>query len=94
MDDVLSRLLNPGIIFAMVAAGAAYSVLLWALHIQPTSRLVMTSVAPGAIFTAMIWAVRAAQGTASLVYPILLVLWLVFSVTGVAVVIVRRRRHG
>lgn len=92
-DDIAGRLINPGVMLTMVLAGLAYSRLLWSLNLRPTGVLVVTAVAPGAIYLLTIWAIRAVQGTASLVWPTLLLDWLVFSMTAVIAVLVARRRH-
>ena len=92
-DDVAGRLLNVGVLLTLVGAGLAYSRLLWSLRLYPTGVLVITAVAPGAIYLTTIWAIRALQGTPSLVWPTLLINWLVFSITAVIAVLVARKRH-
>lgn len=94
MDDILGRLLNPAVIFTVMAAGLAYGRVLWALNLHPTMTLVVTGIAPGAIYLLTIWAIRGLQGTLSPVYIVLFVNWLIFANTGVlAVLIARRRMH-
>lgn len=94
MDDVVGRTLNPAVLFTMVAAGLAYSRLLWAINLRPTATLFVVGVVPGAIYLLTIWTIRAFQGTASLIYITLLVDWLVFAGVAVVAVLICRRRHG
>lgn len=92
-DDVLARLANPAVLLTMVAAGLAYSRLLWALNLRPTATLAVAGIAPGATFLVTVWTIRALQGTPSTVYVVMLVDWLIFATVGVATVLVARRRH-
>ena len=91
MDNIVERLLNPGVIVSMIGSGIAYGALLWSLNIRPNLNLWLTAIAPGAIFLLMIWSIRAMQGVASATYIALLTDWLIFSVTGVVTVCVARR---
>jgi len=91
VDNIVERLLNPGVIVSMVLSGVAYGWFLWSLNIRPNLNLWVTAVAPGAIFLFVIWSIRAMQGVASATYIALLTDWLIFSVTGVVTVCVARR---
>lgn len=91
-DDVLARLLNPAVLLTMVAAGVAYSRLLWVLSLRPTATLVVAGMAPGAIFLLTVWTIRALQGTPSTVYAVMLVDWFIFAGVGVGAVLIARRR--
>lgn len=93
MDDIGARILNPGVLFTMALAGLAYSRILWSVNLRPTGVLWIVATAPGAIFLITTWAIRALQGTPSLIWPALLIDWIVFSTTAFAVVMVARRRH-
>lgn len=93
VDDVLARLLNPGVLLTVMAAGLAYSRLLWTLNLRPTATLLIVGVAPGAIYILTIWTIRGLQGTLSAVYIVLFVNWLLFAGTGVAAVLGARRRQ-
>lgn len=94
MNDPLGRVFNIDIVLVMIAAGLAYSRLLWSLNLRPGMTLVVVGIAPGAIYIATVWAIRALQGTPSLIYVGLLLDWLVFAVVGVAAVLVARWRHS
>jgi hypothetical protein len=94
MENIVDRLLNPGVVITMVGAGLAYGWFLWALNIRPNLNLFMVAVAPGATFLIVIWSIRATQGVASATYVALMVDWLIFSCVGVAAVLVARRRRG
>lgn len=91
MDDVLGRLLNPAVILTVMAAGLAYSRLLWTLNLRPTATLVIVGVGPGAIYLLTIWTIRGLQGTLSAVYVVLFVNWLIFAGVGVVAVLAARR---
>jgi hypothetical protein len=93
MTDVLDRLLNPAVLFTMIAAGLAYSRLLWVLNLRPTATLVIVAVAPGAIYLTTVWAIRALQGVVSTVYIVLLIDWFIFANTGALAVLLARRRQ-
>lgn len=93
MNDIAERVFNPGVLFTMVVAGLAYGRLLWSFKLYPNATLAVIGIAPGAIFMLTVWAIRAAQGTASTVYILLFVDWLIFACTGVLAVLVARRRH-
>lgn len=89
--DVLGRLLNPGVLATMVAAGAAYGVFLWALDLRPNGRLWAAAVVPGVIFLLVIFSIRGFQGTTSIVYLALTLDWLIFANVGVLAVLGWRR---
>ncbi len=91
MDDILSRTLNPGVVLTMLATGIAYGHFLWALNVQPATRLYAISVIPGAIFVLTILAIRSLQGVTSLVYATLFIDWLIFAHAGFFAVLVARR---
>jgi len=94
VDDIAGRILNPVILLTMAAAGAiGYARVLWAANLRPTAVLWILATAPGAIFLATVWVIRTLQGTPSLIWPALLVDWLVFSTAAFITVIVARRRH-
>ena len=93
MTDLDGRLLNFVVLTTLVLAGVGYSRLLWSLNLRPTAILVTAAILPGAIFLTTIWAIRAAQGTPSLIWPILLIDYFVFSGTAVVTVLIARRRH-
>jgi len=93
MDDIGGRILNPVVIFTMVLSGFAYSRLLWSVNLRPTGVLFVIAVGPGAIYLLTVWAVRTAQGTPSLIWPALLLDWLIFSLTAFITVVVARRQH-
>jgi hypothetical protein len=88
--DLGERLLNPTVLLTMVIAGIAYGWLLWAFRVRPTFTLWATALFPGAIFLIVLGSVRFAQGTPSLVWPALLVDWLVFASSGFLVVLIGR----
>jgi len=90
-ESVFERLLNPVVIGTMVAAGVAFGFFLWSLRIHPTALLWAAATFPGTIFFMVIWTIRGYQGTLSLVYIAELILWWVFSNTGVLTVLVRRK---
>ena len=92
-EDVMARLLNPGVVLTMIGAGIAYGMFLWALHIRPNLNLWLTAVVPGATFLAVIWSIRGLQGTFSLTYFALMVDWLIFAGSGVLTVLVWRWRR-
>ncbi len=94
MDDVLGRLLNPGVILTLVASGVAFGHFLWALNVQPTARLYAIAVIPGAIFVLTILVIRSLQGVTSLVYATLFLDWLIFAHAGFFAVLVARRRRA
>lgn len=94
MTDPLGRVFSVEIALVMVAAGLAYSRLLWSLNLRPSMTLVVVGIAPGAIYLATVWAIRAIQGTPSLIYVGLLLDWLIFASTGVAAVLIARRHHA
>lgn len=81
-EDVLSRLLNPGVVITMLISGIAYGALLWAYEIRPNVRLFAVACFPGAIFLIVIWTVRALQGVAATTYLVLLLDWWIFSLSG------------
>ena len=94
MDDIGGRILNPVVLGTLALAGIAYGRVLWTLNLRPTVILVVTAVAPGAIFLLTVWAIRALQGTPSLIWPALLVDFLIYANVGVlAVLLARRRSH-
>jgi len=90
VDDIGVRILNPGVVFTMVLAGLAYGRLLWAVNLRPNASLWILSTGPGAIYLLTVWMVRAVQGTPSLIWPALLLDWLVFATTGFLSVLVMR----
>ena len=90
MSDAIERVLNPGIIVVMVAAGLAYSGLLWRFDIRGTFRTWAVATFSGGIFLAIMWAARAAQGVPATFYLALIVDWIVFSNVGFHAVMVRR----
>jgi hypothetical protein len=96
VDNIVERLLNPGVVVSMVVAGIVYGLtFLWSLNIRPNLNLWLTAVAPGVIFLLMIWSIRAMQGVASGTYIALLADWLIFSGAAVvSVLVVRRVRAG
>jgi hypothetical protein len=93
VDNIVERLLNPGVVVSMVIAGIIYGLtLLWSLNIRPSLNLWLAAIAPGVIFLLMIWSIRAMQGVASGTYIALLIDWFVFSAAACVAVLVRRRR--
>lgn len=94
MDEIVLRLANPGILAILAVAGIAYSRILWVLNLQPVARLWAVAFLPGGIFLAVLWAIRAAQGSASAVWPLLLADWLIFATAAFVTVMLARRRAG
>jgi hypothetical protein len=95
VDDLgimVDRLLNPGVIITLVVSGLAYGMILWALSIRPNLSLWAIATWPGALFLVLIGLVRFGEGSTSVLYPVLLVAWLIFSNTAFLFVLVRRRR--
>jgi hypothetical protein len=93
VDDLgimVERLLNPGVIITLVVSGLAYGVILWALHIRPNVALWAMATWPGALFIILIGLVRFGEGSTSVLYPVLLIAWLVFSNTAFVFVLARR----
>ena len=93
MTDLEGRILNPVVMLTMLAAGVGYARILWSINLRPTGVLWVTAVAPGAIFLVTFWMIRAMQGRPSLIWPYLLIEWLIFSGTAVLLVLYARRRH-
>ena len=93
MDDIAGRILNPAVVLTMALSGLAYGRLLWSLNLRPTATLLVVGIIPGVIYLVTAWAIRAVQGTPSLIWPALIVDWLVFSGTSVGAVLLARRRH-
>jgi hypothetical protein len=94
MDDVVGRLLNPGVILTLVASGLAYGHFLWALNVQPTARLYAIAVVPGAVFTLTILLIRSLQGVTSVLYALLILDWMIFAHAGFFAVMAERRRRA
>ena len=95
MDNIVERLLNPGVIVSMGLSGIAYGWLLWSLNIRPSLNLWVTALAPGAVFLFVVWSIRAMQGVASATYVALLTDWFIFSTTSaITVCLARRWRAG
>jgi uncharacterized YccA/Bax inhibitor family protein len=94
VDDIISRTLNPGVILTMIVTGIAYGHFLWALNVQPASRLYAIAIVPGAIFVLTILVIRSIQGTPSLIYATLFIDWLIFAHSGFFAVLVERRRRA
>lgn len=92
MDDIVSRMFNPGVILTMVVAGLAYGYFLWTLNIQPVARLYAIAVVPGFVFGVTILCIRAIQGVPSVIWVLLLIDWLIFAHAGFLAVLARRRR--
>lgn len=91
MSGLEMRILNPAVMVTMVLAGLAYSRLLWSINLRPVGVLWITATAPGAIYLITFWAIRSLQGTPSLIWPYLLVEWMIFSTTAVLAVLGARR---
>jgi hypothetical protein len=97
VDDLglmAGRLLNPAVIVTLVAAGISYGWVLWELDLRLAFRLWAAATFPGILFLIVIGVIRLAQGSTSVLYPVLAVDWLIFAQAGVLTVLLRRRWHG
>lgn len=95
VEEIVGRLLNPGVILTLIAAGAAgYGLFLWALNVQPLGRLYAVAIVPGFIFGMTILTVRALQSEMlAPVYAVLVIDWLIFAHAGFVAVLIERKRH-
>jgi hypothetical protein len=95
VDDLglmIERMLNPGVILALVLSGIALGWFLWAVHLRPNLTLWATTVLPGAMFIVIVGVVRiVVQGSTSVLYVVMLADWMIFASTGVLTVLVARR---
>jgi hypothetical protein len=95
VDDfglMVERLLNPGVVVTLVLSGVAYGWFLWSVHLRPNATLWGMAVLPGATFIVVIGVVRTVvQNSTSVLYPVLLVAWLIFAHSGFLAVLGARR---
>lgn len=93
MTGLEDRILNPAVMLTMALAGLGYARILWSVNLRPTGVLWIIATAPGAIYLITVWAIRSLQGKPSLIWPYLLLDWMIFAGTAFVVVMLARRRH-
>jgi hypothetical protein len=97
VDDLglqLARLANPSVLVTIIVAGFAYGWLfLGAFSATRFGRLWMLTAGPGVIFIAVVWTIRWVNGAESVIYPVLLLDWVIFGSAGAISAWLRHRRQ-